>query len=69
MDDIVFNYRDDFAETGGLASWDSQPSVGIFGNFFNFRQQHSNMVRREPASLLIMAAVHTIHRTKGKGSV
>ena len=29
--------------------WDSQPSVGIFGNFFNFRQQHSNMVRREPA--------------------
>ena len=25
--------------------WDSQPSVGIFGNFFNFPQQHSNMVR------------------------
>ena len=29
--------------------WDSQPSVGILGIFFNFRQQHSNMVRREPA--------------------
>ena len=50
---IVMLHGQNYKNKKPSQCWDSQPSVGIFGNFFNFRQQHCNMVRREPASLFI----------------